>query len=52
MEVREANFKYLFVYFPSPKIFWGLQVAINSFIFTAKAQNEQGILLFAYWKLA
>ena len=52
MEVREANFKYLFVYFSSPEIFWGLQLAINSFIFTAKAQNEQGILLFVHWKLA
>ena len=51
-KVREANFKYLFVYFSSPEIFWGLQLAINSLTFTAKAQNEQGILLFVHWKLA
>ena len=52
MEVREVNFKYLFVYFSSLEIFWGLQLAINSLTFTAKAQNEQGILLFVHWKLA
>ena len=51
MEVREVNFKYLFVYFSCPEIF-SLQPAISSFTFTAKAQNEQGILLFVHWKVA
>ena len=49
----EANFKRLFVYFLSADIFCP-EPTINLmfYLFIAKAQNEQGILLFVHWKLA
>ena len=51
-EVTEANSKCFFLLFIGRKVFAYSAGDQESYLFIAEAQNEQGVLLFVYWKLA